>query len=193
MTSAAEKLVAMARADRETRASLVASGELFGGYHPKMRAVHEANAGELRRIMQEMGWPTVAKVGEEASDAAWLIAQHAISRPALMRAARDAIEATGEAKTRLAYLVDRIATFEGCPQVNGTQFEWNDQGELVPAPIADPETLDARRAALGLDPLAPRLAAMRKSAASEGESGPKDMKAYRVGYEAFAREVGWRT
>lgn len=135
----------MARVDHGLRASLVQAGELFGSYHPKMRALHESNADELHRIMQKIGWPTVAQVGEEAASAAWLIAQHAISRPAVMRAARDAIKQSGEASAELAQLEDRIAVLEGRPQTYGTQFDWDETGRLSPKPIQDEACVEDRR------------------------------------------------
>jgi hypothetical protein len=39
--------------------------------------VDKANTSRLKTIIDKIGWPTISKVGEEASYAAWLIAQHA--------------------------------------------------------------------------------------------------------------------
>lgn len=36
-------------------------------------------------IIDTIGYPTIAKVGKAASEAAWLIVQHAISEPKLMK------------------------------------------------------------------------------------------------------------
>lgn len=192
----ASELTEMARADQALRASLVKRGELFGGYHAEMRALHEANADRLAAIMQAIGWPTDERVGHEASEAAWLIAQHAISRPTVMRAALAALEreaVQGRAsKTHVAYLEDRIAVFEGRGQRYGTQFDWNDEGEMAPQGLEDPTGVDARRAAVGLDPLAMRLADIKKDIAAQNDKRPTDLKAYRAAAEAFAREVGWR-
>src|SRR3972149_6607871 len=44
-----------------------------------------------------------------------------------------------------AYLGDRIAMYEGRGQLFGTQFDWDANGVLSPAPIADPSTVDSRR------------------------------------------------
>lgn len=190
----AATLIAMARADQNLRARLARGGVLFGGYHPEMRALHEKNADELLRIVEEIGWPNEEQVGCEASEAAWLIAQHAISRPHLMRAALAALQGRDDldAKRRCAYLEDRIAVFEGRPQSFGTQLDWDDSGALVPAPIADPATVDVRRAAIGLKPLAEHVAAARNGATADRERTPADLADYRRAAAAFAVEVGWR-
>jgi hypothetical protein len=69
--------------------------------------------------------------------------------------------ADGEASPgNLAYLEDRVRVHDGRPQLYGTQFTVAD-GELQPSPIEDPQRLDARRAAAGLDTFAAYEALMR--------------------------------
>lgn len=53
----------------------------------------------------------------------------------------------------LAYLEDRVAIARGREQIYGTQFHLVD-GVMLPKPIADPERVDERRAAVGLGTLA---------------------------------------
>lgn len=57
----------------------------------------------------------------------------------------------GDASARhLAYLTDRVLVADGQPQLYGTQYTHEADGmELRPQPIADPERLDERRAAMG--------------------------------------------
>ncbi|MFC5148986.1 hypothetical protein [Streptomyces aureoversilis] len=50
---------------------------------------------------------------------------------------------------------------EGQPQIYGTQYLTN-AGELRPRPIEDPEQMDERRAAVGLEPHAGYDARMRE-------------------------------
>jgi hypothetical protein len=65
----------------------------------------------------------------------------------------------------LAYLEDRVRVAEGRPQRFGTQFHTDKRGSLVPAtPIEEPEGLDERRAAAGLEPFAAYREAMRQMA-----------------------------
>lgn len=190
-------LVEAAREDLRVRAELAASGALFEGYNPEMEAVHLANADLLERAIADIGWPTRSKVHDDGAGAAFLIAQHAISRPDLQRRALafvlDAIP-LGEANPLdAAYLSDRIAVFEGRPQLFGTQFDWSADGLLSPSPIADPEGVDDRRASVGLPPMAETIASMRANAAAEGDAAPADLAQRRAGFDAWARRVGWRS
>ncbi|GAM97487.1 hypothetical protein U91I_01113 [alpha proteobacterium U9-1i] len=196
MTDWAEALVAAARRDLETRARLAQGGALFEGYHPEMEAIHLENALLLDRVFDELGWPGRAKITDDGAAAATLILQHAISAPALQRRGLalllDAV-AEGEANALdAAYLSDRIAVLEGRPQLFGTQFDWDDAGLLSPAPIAEAELVDERRASVGLAPMTETIAAMRAQAAAEGDAAPGDLATRRAEYEAWARKAGWR-
>ena len=192
----AERLVAMAREDLAKRGELVQRGELSHGYHPEMRAMHDRNAAALLAILDESGWPVRSVVGQEAAEAAWLVVQHAIGHPELQRRCRDlmagAVQADEAEPAQLAMLEDRIRCFEGRPQVYGTQFDWDEAGELSPQPIEDPAGVDALRAAAGLPPLAQRQAELRAQSAQEGDGPPADAAERRRGFEAWLRETGWR-
>jgi hypothetical protein len=180
----AAQLIAAATRDIETRTRLAASGELFDGYHPEMEAVHDANAALLARAFDAIGWPGRHALGEDGARAAFLILQHAIGHPALQRRGLalmlDAIPEGQANALDAAYLADRIAVFEGGEQTFGTQFDWDANNQLSPAPVRDPEMLDARRASVGLPPIADSIAEMRARAARRAQ------------YEAWARKAGWR-
>ena len=186
----------MARHDGEVRAELARSGALFDGYHPRMEALHRANAGRLAAILDEHGWPGRSLAGADGAEAAWLVAQHAIGVPPLQRRARELLAqaiAVGEAEPwTLAYLDDRIRTLEGRPQLFGTQFDWDDEGILSPLPIEDPERVDERRATAGMGSLEERIRAMRESAAREDERPPVDREKRHRRLERWLHEVGWR-
>jgi len=46
----------------------------------------------LNDIIEKIGYPTVEKVGEEASEAAWLIIEHSIGQPNFMRKCAELLE-----------------------------------------------------------------------------------------------------
>uniref|UniRef100_A0AAU2V3M6 Uncharacterized protein n=1 Tax=Streptomyces sp. NBC_00003 TaxID=2903608 RepID=A0AAU2V3M6_9ACTN len=130
-----------------------------------MRTVDADNTAALKRITAECGWPGRTLVGEEATDAAWLLAQHADADPDYQQQAltllREAV-AAGEAEPRhLAYLTDRCLVHQGEPQLYGTQYV-NDEHGLRPQTISDPDNLDTRRAGAGLGPFAEYDAQMRE-------------------------------
>jgi hypothetical protein len=107
----------------------------------------------------------ISDVGPKAAHAAWLLAQHADAAPVQQRMflalMRDAV-AAGEAQPAdLAYIEDRCLRNADQPQLYGTQVVLDDDGELAPDRLADPETVDERRAAVGLEPLANYLELVR--------------------------------
>jgi hypothetical protein len=192
-----DELRALARADAETRERLAADGSLYGGYHPEMEAVHRANAARLRAIIEAHGWPGRSLVGEDGAEAAWRVAQHAIGEPAFMRAVlpllQKAIVQEEAPPWQAAYLEDRIHALEGRLQRFGTQFDWDEEGRMSPhPPIEDPEGVDARRAVVGLEPLAEATRKHRAQAAASGEPPAGDLAARRAEGEAWARRMGWR-
>ena len=127
--------------------------------------------------------------------ATWRIAQHAISLPAFQRLAlarlREAVAAGEAPPAQAAYLEDRIHFFEGTPQRYGTQFDWDEHGQISPWTLAEPEQVDALRQSVGLGPLAEKTAQFRQ--AESAEHRPKDWQARHEGFLAWARSVGWRT
>ena len=191
-----EELLALEAEDIRVRAQLLEEGLLGDGYQPRMREVHERNAARLKEIVAAHGWPGRSIVGADGSHAAWRIVQHAIGDPDFQRSCVAPIEkaiADGEAPlAQLAFLVDRIRFFEGRPQLYGTQFDWDENGEMNPWPIEDAEHVDERRAAAGLNTIAERTLQIREQAAREGDTAPEDRAEHKRKSEAWLREVGWR-
>jgi hypothetical protein len=189
------KLLEMKALDGRTRARLAEAGELFAGYAPPMEEVHSRNADLLAEIVEEHGWPGKRLVGEDGCEAAWLVAQHAISRPAHQRsflaALTTAVQRKDAPPRHLAYLEDRIRFNERRPQVYGAILDWGPDGELTAGPVEDPETLDARRAAVGLPPLADALAAATSEARQAGEGPPADVAGRDREIDLWAKRVGW--
>lgn len=132
----------------------------------EMRRIDDDNTAWLKRVVADHGWPTISLVGEEGELAAFLIIQHASPKQELefQKKCLDLMKAALEKKdvraTSVAYLTDRVLMYEGKPQVYGTQFVLKD-GTYQPHPIEDEEHVDARRAALGLPPMAETKAQMR--------------------------------
>jgi hypothetical protein len=191
----ATELIAMAEEDQRVRAELLAEGVLFDGYQPRMAEVHQRNAQRLAAIMRDVGGPGRSVVGTRAADAAWLVLQHAIGDPSVMRRGLELVRvsaATGDVDPiQVAMLEDRIRTFSGLPQRYGTQFDWDEDGVMNPRPIEDAEHVDERRRAIGLPPLAEKLAEIREATASAGDRDPADAAARRREIDEWERSVGW--
>lgn len=142
-------------------------------------AVAEAdrdNTAWLADVVARSGWPRLSEVGEEAATAAWVLAQHADDAPELQLGFYElmtAAVASGEAASRLlAYLEDRIRVNADRPQLYGTQFVSTEDGMLRPRPIQDPDSLEQRRAAVGLEPFAEYEATMRANWSGHPASEP---------------------
>lgn len=189
-----QQLISMARQDLRTRERLAADQSLFNGYHPEMQAVHEENASVLERLIEEHGWPTREIAGEDGAEAAWLIAQHAIGLPDFqrkcLRLLEDAARDRAVPPWQPAMLLDRIRVFEGKPQVYGTSFDWDEHGMMSPRPIADPDTVEERRAAVGLPSLAEAIASQRRQAM--GQPRPASFVERQREIDEWAKSVGWR-
>jgi hypothetical protein len=182
------ELIAMDEHDQAVRAELAADGSLFEGYHPRMAAVHDANAVRLREIIREHGWPTASLVGHDGAKAAHRIAQHSINHPDFMRECRNLIKAacdSGEVpREQFAYIDDRIRVYEGLPQRYGTQ--WRDTATgLEPYPVDDWNLVNQRRQDLGLP-------AVEQMKPEPGECfSPETVERKRAEELAWRRRVGW--
>lgn len=191
----AERLIRMREEDFALRQSLLDAGGLLDGYHPRMEAMHRSHAESLRGIIARIGYPTVRKVGADASNAAWLIVQHAIGEPDFMReiCARLRSLAPEDADPRnAAFLEDRIRMYEGRPQLYGTQFDFDDSGVLSPVPFDDREAVNRRRAALGMNSLEERTEEIRRAQGGDRVLPPEELKRYRAAYRKWLAATGWR-
>ncbi|MEM1184533.1 MAG: DUF6624 domain-containing protein [Planctomycetota bacterium] len=128
---------------------------------PIMAAVGEIDA-ESTAYLQEMiakhGWPTFDMVGEDGASAAWILAQHADMAPELQAHVLELMEPLVEQAQahgrEFAMLTDRVRNGRGEPQVFGTQFTYDERGVQRPGPTIDWDTIDERRAKVGLPPIA---------------------------------------
>ena len=190
------ELLEMRRRDLELREELVRAGALFNGYAERMADLHRRHNARLREILARHGWPGKSVVGPDGAEAAWLILQHAILDPDLMRSVLPLLEKAareGEAEPcEVACLVDRIRTAEGKPQVYGTQHDWDEEGNLSPLPMEEPAHVDEKRRQVGLEPLAEHTRRLRARAEKEGDRPPRDWTQRQREIHQWARDVGWR-
>ena len=170
MLSAQAGVAAPPMRDEALRAALISRGrqdqavrEVFlAGHHQdttdlrRMSDVDADNTSFLKKIVAERGWPGRALVGSDGTDAAFLIVQHspdsafqAKTLP-LLEKAYAARDVQGQ---QVALLTDRVAVQRGQAQVYGTQAVVV-HGRFQLAPIADSVNVDARRAKIGMPPVA---------------------------------------
>jgi len=126
--------------------------EYTGGRSPMNPEVDIGNTARMREIVAEIGWPTVAKVGLEGADAAWVLVQHADRDVAFQKeclALMKELPLREVGARNLAMLEDRVMVAESGTQKYGTQFEQRD-GKHIPRTIIEPEGVDERRLEMGL-------------------------------------------
>jgi hypothetical protein len=160
----AAELLAMANADQQMRTRALADTDAWDVQ------IDRANTARLKHIVGQIGWPTMSKVGREASSAAWLLVQHA---PDSLDFMRHCLELMKQAEPRevklsnIAFLEDRVRILQDEPQLYGTQFR--DMGDgYQPFPIEDPDRVDERRSLAGLDTLAENVARIRELHSDDG-------------------------
>ncbi|MFI9391906.1 DUF6624 domain-containing protein [Streptomyces bauhiniae] len=129
----------------------------------RCRLADHANAEVLRRITADHGWPGWSLVGHDGATAAWQIALRAENQPAVQKYFTDRMHQAvraGEAPARQwAHLRDRCLLGYGAAQEFGTQYRHGPDGPQR-LPVAEPDTLDERRAEVGLPPAADALASL---------------------------------
>lgn len=189
---ACQQLIDAFARDMKFRAELEQAGLLNEGYNPQMRAIHEENAQLLEDFLDRYGWPYPSKYGKEVYEAAWMIAIHAISSPALLKKVLHILEKALQAGEPVANeytkFYDRIALYEGHQQVYGTQFAPSPTG-WVAWDLYDPAHVDERRKALGLSSFLEN-----KQECGAGEGGfatAEELERYDAYWEVFLKEVGW--
>ena len=143
----------MAEADQALREDLSPERMQDTTFLFEMLTSQAENAARLSEILEQYGWPGSDLVGADGADAAWLLVQHGdadLQQRALelMRESPD----PGVSAADIAMLTDRILVERGLPQLYGTQFQFVD-GKLVQDPVDDPDSVEVRRAEVGLPPM----------------------------------------
>lgn len=156
-------------ADQDVRLRLIAAGI----EHPdslllaEMAATDADNTARVVALVDARGWLTPALVGADGANAAFMIVQHAVPdvQQRMLPLVEAAYHAGDLAGQSYALLLDRVRVDSGGLQVYGTQIlpvdRWTDGAPAV-APTDDAAGLDARRATVGLPPLADYLAMIRQ-------------------------------
>jgi len=120
------------------------------------------NTRWLKEQVSLRGWFTISKYGADADFAAWLLVQHADRdvpfQTEMLRILEPLVPAKETGQINYAYLHDRVAVNSGRPQRYGTQGRCTAAGVWEPREVEEPETLDERRAAVGLPPEADYIA-----------------------------------
>ena len=122
----------------------------------KIRVVDRSNLRVVEKILSDHGWLSSEQIGSTANSTLFLVIQHADqkSQEKYLPMMREAVK-NGMAESRsLALLEDRVALGKGELQIYGSQIGTDQKtGELFVLPLMDPETVNERRAEVGLGPI----------------------------------------
>jgi len=181
--------------DVELREKLASSDLDAETYQYKIEQFCAENASWLQAIIRQTGWPGIDEVDYEGAEAAWYIAQNAISLPAFMREALSLMEKALAADNiphwQFAYLDDAINFFSGKPQKYGTQFDWNKQGEMVPWLLAEPEKVNEYRELAGLNSIEERSREILIDLVNSGEEPPENWEMRKKQFLKWQKATGW--
>lgn len=158
------ELLAIHAADQDGRQRIAEVEKAYGRDSEELKAlwrkIAEADADNLPKVealLARHGWLGPKQVGPKASGTLFLVIQHAelSVQQKYLPLMRQAVQSGQASGSSLALLEDRIALREGRPQTYGSQIGRDPAtGVAYVLPLADPDNVDARRADVGLPPLA---------------------------------------
>lgn len=108
----------------------------------------------LKQVIAKQGWPTISMVGEDASQRAWLLAQHADHDPVfqleVLRLMEPLLETREVSPRTYAYLYDRVMLKLVGTQRFATQTTC-ERGNRVASPLEDELRMPEYRQSVGLE------------------------------------------
>lgn len=145
-----EEINLMATQDQEVRKPNPKNND-----REKMKSIDEKNTKRIKEIISEYGCITISKFGEEVSQNAWLLVQHANDLAFKQEYCKLMEENINDIKrSNLALLKDRVLTNTGHKQLYGSQlFQGPNDPHMYVQEIEDIKNVDERRAEMGLSTL----------------------------------------
>lgn len=107
-------------------------------------------------LIEKCGMPTLNEINQSQMSAIWLVFQHADNyhRKKYLPQLKKSLENGDLRKSQMALMEDRILMMDGKPQIYGSQISQDrENGGWKIYDLQNPETVDKRRAEVGLGPL----------------------------------------
>jgi hypothetical protein len=121
-----------------------------------MKDKYSLNQIIVNKILDERGWLGEEIIGHYGNMALFLVIQHSNleTQEKYLSMIREAVKKGSADPANLALLEDRVALRQGKKQIYGTQLAYDETtGESYVQPLEDPDNVDNRRAAIGLEKL----------------------------------------
>ena len=125
---------------------------------------HQVNEKKILELLDQQGWPDKERTGERGNLTICNVLQHSdlSIREKFIPLMKEAVKQKKLEARFLARAEDRIATDKGELQIYGGQIKYYPESKSFDVwPIKDPANVDARRAEIGLDPMADFLKSRR--------------------------------
>ena len=141
------------------RAYYMKNGEAPHWFYPILdlkKEIGSQNFTTMKQLIKKHGWPTYSMVGNLAADAPLLIINHLEGeemRIKYLPLIKNACLQKEGSCMEYAKIQDRILVNTGKKQIYGMQFRYNKDRKLEPFPIVNPEYVDQKRKAIGLEPI----------------------------------------
>lgn len=119
-------------------------------------AIDRKNTARMWEITKQYGWPTIEAVGKRASNAAWLVVQHADRDPVFQKYCLSLLESAMDKNQidppNYAFLYDRVQLAMGKKQKYATQSTRNDYTDKTFfQAIEDEANIQLRRDEMGIN------------------------------------------
>ena len=148
ITAYIQKIEELGRSDQAIRTGGFSAEQII--------EVDKKNLSELKKIINEIGFPTLDLVGKEAHVASWSIVQHAVHDLDYMKYFLSELYEREDTESIIIkvipYLHDRVSRIEGKLQKFGTQGSCS-SNQYVIHEIEDPKKVGSLRKKYGLMPL----------------------------------------
>ncbi|WP_343747751.1 DUF6624 domain-containing protein [Fluviicola sp.] len=152
------------REDQGHRIRINEIQEKYGWKSPQMDSIWKVigvadsiNLIKIKHLIDTRGWLGADVVGRNGNSTIFLVIQHADQKTQeqYLPVMRDAVAKGNALPANLALLEDRVALGQGKKQIYGSQIGmFAETGESYVLPLEDPDNVEKRRAAVGLNKLA---------------------------------------
>ena len=115
--------------------------------------INKTNVEVVKKIISEIGFPTINLTSQKAYKAAVLVVLHSGDLEFLNQSVKDLqnTDPTSIQKRDIAYMIDKNRVIQKLPQLYGTQYIVDKDGLLKYIEIEKPEDLEKRRAEYGME------------------------------------------
>ena len=126
------------------------AGKISG---PDLTEINKKNVATIKKIIAETGFPTITRTSKRAYKAAVLIVLHSGDVELLEQSVTTLLKADADSIERkdIGYMVDKSRIAQNRPQLYGTQYRKEANGDMHFHEIENPVDLEQRRAEMGME------------------------------------------